>query len=352
LLRQGVEVDLVAGRAGGGMAVALESEIRVFDLQSDRIMASVPRLVAYLRARNPEAIVAGMTHCTAAAVLARTIARQSTKIIATEHNTMSRIVANTSGLKYRWMPLWSRWALKSSDAIVAVSAGVADDVSAQTGIPRDRFRVIYNPVITPALQSGAGASLDHPWFQPGQPPVILSVGRLDKQKDYPTLVRAFYRVRLQRTARLVILGEGPDRSRIEQAIAGLGLTTDVSLPGSDPNPYRFMRSAAVFAFSSQWEGFGVALLEALALDVPVVSTNCPHGPAEILGHGKYGALVPPGDPEAMSQAILAALDNPIRADTSAHLNQFKVENVALNYLSLVSALENPPFSRLETLKSE
>ncbi len=352
LHRQGAEVDLVVGRAGGAMAVPSVEQIRLFDLQSDRMMRSVPRLASYIRAEDPDAIIAGMTHSTAAALLARSIARRKTRIIATEHNTMSRIVANTTGLKYRWMPLWSRWALTSVDAIVAVSAGVADDISGQTKIPRDRFRVIYNPVISDALHSAAGESVDHPWLQSGEPPVILSVGRLDKQKDYPMLVRAFHRVRQRRPARLIILGEGPDRVRIEQAITELGLAADVSLPGSESNPYRFMSRAAVFAFSSQWEGFGVALVEALALGMPVVSTDCPHGPAEILSNGKFGTLVPVGDHEAMAQALLTALVNPARADCSAHLQQFTVENVALNYLSLVNALGAPSLSRLRTLKTE
>jgi glycosyltransferase involved in cell wall biosynthesis len=352
LLRQGVEVDFIVGRAGGDMAAALERAIPLYDLQSDRMMHSIRQLAKYLREREPDALIAGMTHSTAAAVLARAAAGRRTRIIATEHNTMSRIVANTSGLKYRLMPLWSRWALNSADAIVAVSAGVADDVSTQTGIPRDRFRVIYNPVITSALRSSAAAPLDHPWFRPGEPPVILTVGRLDKQKDFPMLIRAFHLVRQTRPARLVILGEGPDRNRIEKAVAHLGLSADISLPGSEANPYRFMSRSAVFAFSSQWEGFGVALLEALALGMPVVSTNCPHGPAEILCNGKYGALVPPGDHEAMSRALLNALDNPMRPDCSTHLQQFTIENVALNYLSLINALNDRSLSRLQTLKSE
>ena len=349
LCRQGAEVDLVVGRTGGNMGAVVEKEVRVFDLNSESMMRSVPRLAGYLRARDPDALIAAMTHSTAAAVLARMIARRNTRIVATEHNTMSRIVANTSGLKYRLMPMWSRWALNAADATVAVSAGVGDDVSTQTGIPRERFRVIYNPAITSTVHIGAEAPLDHPWFQPGEPPVVLSVGRLDKQKDYPMLVRAFELVRRRRPARLVILGEGSDRARIEETVAQLGLGADVSLPGTESNPYRFMSRSVVFAFSSQWEGFGVVLVEALALGLPVVSTNCPHGPVEILCKGKFGVLVPPGDHVAMSEAILAAIDNPKRVDCSAHLRQFTLENVAFEYVSLVKSLKEPSFETLETV---
>src|SRR5277367_4116103 len=339
LLQSGAKVDLVLGRAGGEMKMILEKDIPIFDLESEHMLRSVPRVAKYLRTRKPEAMICAMTHCSAAAVVARGIVRQKTKIVATEHNTMSKIVANTSGLKYRLMPVWSRWALNSADAIVAVSSGVADDLSAQTGILRKRVQVIYNPVITDALHSAAAATVEHPWFQAGEPPVILAVGRLDKQKDFPMLVRAFRLVRNRQSARLVILGEGPDRARIERVVYDTGLTKDVALPGFEYNPYRFMNRAAVFACSSQWEGFGVALVEALSVGVPVVSTNCTYGPAEILCDGKFGALVPVGDHEAMAQALLTALANPAQNDSSAHLcsahlEQFTVRSVVSNYLSI------------------
>lgn len=332
----GAEVDLVAGRTGGDMGMVLEKDIHVFDLESDHMMRSVPRVAKYLRAREPEAIIAAMTHCSAAAVMARAIARRKTKIVATEHNTMSKVVANTSGFKYRLMPLWSRWALNSADSIVAVSRGVADDLSAQTGIRRKRFSIIYNPVITDAIHTAATASVEHPWFQPGEPPVILAVGRLDKQKDFPMLVRAFRLVREHCRSRLMILGEGPDRNRIQRAVSDVGLTADVALPGFEHNPYRFMSRAAAFAFSSQWEGFGMVLVEALALGVPVVSTDCTYGPAEILCDGKFGTLVPVGDHEAMARALLKALVYPEQQDSSAHVQQFTVRNVASNYMAIIN----------------
>jgi glycosyltransferase involved in cell wall biosynthesis len=336
----GAEVEIVAGWADGKMALSLERNIRVFDLRSRRMIKSIPRLARYLRTRKPEAVIAAMTHCSAAAVAARAISGQKTMVIGTEHNTMSRIRENTAGLKYRLMPQWSRWALGSADVIVAVSSGVADDLSAQTGIARESIRVIYNPVISDTLRSAATVKTDHPWFQPGEPPVILGVGRLDRQKDFSMLVRAFRIVRERRTARLVILGEGPDRREIERTIADNGLLDDVALPGSEVNPYRFMKHSALLAMSSRWEGFGVVLVEALALGVPVVSTNCTHGPAEILCDGRFGALVPVGDEKAMAQSLLLTLDNPLRCDDAVHLEKFSIRAAALSYLSLVAQRRN------------
>lgn len=338
LHESGAEVDLVVGWSGGAIAAAIEKGICVFDLRSKRMMSSIPRLASYLKKREPEAVIAGMTHSTAAAVSARALSRTDPIVIATEHTTMSKVVANGKGVKYRLMPRWGRLTLDSADVIVAVSAGVADDLSAQTGIARERIQVIYNPVIASDLFSAAALDPGHPWLQPGEPPVILSVGRLEKQKDFPTLVRAFSLVARQRSSRLMILGEGPERGGIQRVITDLGLTNLVALPGSVINPYPFMSRAAAFALSSQWEGFGVVLVEALALGLPVVSTNCPHGPAEILRGGCYGTLVPVGDHETMARALLFALDNPVRGDASSHLGQFGVHNAAMHYLSAIDSV--------------
>jgi len=335
--QRGIETDLVAGTTAGSMGAFLDGNIPMFDLASSHMIRSVPKLAKYLRHRRPDALIAAMTHSTAAAVAARTIAQVKTRILATEHNTMSKVVANTPGLKYRLMPLWSRQALGSADAIVAVSRGVANDLSTQTGIARENIQVIYNPVITDALHKAAAAPVEHSWFKPYWLPVVLAVGRLDRQKDFSMLVRAFSLVKQRFAARLLILGEGPDRPRVERAVAELRLQESVAMPGFEQNPYRFMARSAVFASSSEWEGFGVALVEAMALGMSVVSTNCTHGPAEILCHGKFGALVPVGDHEAMAQALLLALKSSAHEDRTAHLEQFTVQKVVSEYLSLIAS---------------
>jgi glycosyltransferase involved in cell wall biosynthesis len=331
---QGVDVDLLAGKAGGEMATGLHPNVRVLDLRSNRMLMSVPRLTEYLRAEHPDALIAAMTQCTAAALLARGFVRDNVKVIATEHNSMSKVIANGRGLKYRLMPTWGRWALNSADHIVAVSSGVADDISLRTGIQRSRFHVIYNPVVSSGLYAAAQDPVHHPWFQAGQPPVVLAVGRLDKQKDFPMLLRAFRLVKDSTAARLLILGEGPDRSRIENTVRELGMENDVALPGFERNPYRFMRRSAVFALSSAWEGFGVVLVEALAIGLPVVSTNCTYGPSEILENGKHGTLVPVGDHEAMARGLLQAIRNPPRSNAN-HVQQFTIASVAAEYLRLI-----------------
>jgi len=223
--------------------------------------------------------------------------------------------------------------------IVAVSQGVAEDLSTLIQLSPDRVTVIYNPVITPNLLEQALAPLTHPWFEREQPPVILGAGRLSLQKDFPTLLRAFALVRQHRPARLVILGEGEERANLERLAIELGIQNDVSMPGFVDNPFAFMAKASVFVLSSAWEGFGNVLVEALACGCPVVATDCRSGPREILDNGRYGRLVPVGDHEALAKAILETLDNPdFPADRQTRIQramEFSVDAAVDKYLKVL-----------------
>jgi glycosyltransferase involved in cell wall biosynthesis len=220
---------------------------------------------------------------------------------------------------------------------------VADDLAAHFGIPRDRITVVHNPVVSGSLKEKAAAPVDHPWLASGAPPVVLSAGRLHPTKDYPTLIRSFARLRQVREARLLILGSGKNdeetarrRAELIELAAELGVSEDVDLPGFVPNPLPYMARAAVFVLSSLWEGFGNVLVEALACGCPVVSTDCPSGPAEILDHGRYGRLVPVGDDSAMAEAIAATLKSPPDRDVlRARGALFTVDRAVDAYLDLL-----------------
>jgi glycosyltransferase involved in cell wall biosynthesis len=195
-----------------------------------------------------------------------------------------------------------------TDGIVAVSEGVAADFASATGIPRRRIQVIYNPVITPALLHAASAPPTHVWFEDHSRPHVLGVGRLTRQKNFPALVDAFALMKREHpAARLVILGEGPERVTIEACIRRHGLQDSVALPGFIDNPYACMARAAVVALSSEWEGLPTVLIESLAVGTPVVATDCPSGPREILQNGAFGSLVPTGDIPALASALSRAL---------------------------------------------
>ena len=279
---------------------------------------------------------------TFAAVLAQRLARTPTRVTLREATTPSMAfqVKETSALKRAISETAMRWLYPRADAVVAVSKGVAQDLLNLMPQLKPKLTVIYNPVIDAAFHAKADAPVEHPWFQPNQPPVILGVGRHHFQKGFDTLLRAFARVRQQMPARLVILGEGPERPNLERLAAELGVAADVDLPGFDPNPFRYMRRAGVFVLSSRYEGLPNVLIQALACGCPVVSTDCPSGPWEILDGGRYGALVPVDDVEAMAQAIVRALSGQVATAPTAWLEQFHVEAVAEQYLRVM--LEQTP----------
>jgi glycosyltransferase involved in cell wall biosynthesis len=195
--------------------------------------------------------------------------------------------------------------------------------------------VLPNPVVTPELVECAAQPLDDPWFTAGAAPVVLGAGRLDQQKDFPTLIRAFAAVRSKRAARLVILGEGPERARLESLVEELGIGEHVRLPGFVSNPFSYMARAAVFVLSSAWEGMPGVLIQAMACGAPVVATDCESGPREVLASGKYGRLVPVGDHAALAEAIAATLDAPTSTLPPEALEPYTCEGAVDRYLHLL-----------------
>ncbi|MGB3636851.1 MAG: glycosyltransferase [Rivularia sp. (in: cyanobacteria)] len=348
-VEQGLKVDMILAQACGSLLEQLPSEIRLIDLKAESKISILPKLIKYLRAESPASMLAALHYPCEIALLAKRIAGVPTRIVVSEHNHLSLEAKRISQLSVRLTPLAARLLYPWADGIVSVSQGVAEDLAKVTKLPKKRIDLIYNPVITRELFVKAREKLNHPWFQPGEPPVILAVGRLHQQKDYPTLLRAFLRVRQIRRCRLVILGEGPEKVNLNHLIYELDLQTDVSLLGFVDNPYAYMAHSAVFVLSSAWEGFGNVIAEALAVGTPVVSTNCESGPAEILANGKYGELTPVGDTKAMAEAIDRVLAGNIKQVDADWLNQFKLETCAEKYLQV---LQLPVNSEQLTVSSE
>jgi len=333
---RGLKVDLVLAKAEGPYLSQVPLEVRVVDLGARRVLYSLGSLMRYLRWEQPQAMLSALTHANIVAIWAKLLAGVKTRLVVTEHNTLGQAMVNIPSVKIRSMPLLIGTFYPYADEVVAVSQGVAKDLVTLTRLPSEKVRVIYNPVITPELFVKAGELLDHPWFRPGEPPVILGVGRLTKQKDFPTLIRAFALVRKECRARLMILGEGEDRPKIEALVRELGLEEDVALPGFVDNPYKYMKRAAVFVLSSQWEGLPTVLIEALALGTPVISTDCPGGSAEILENGRWGQLVPVGNIRALAGAILAAIEDKGLPAAVDSLEKFTLERTVEEYLATLS----------------
>jgi glycosyltransferase involved in cell wall biosynthesis len=299
----------------------------------------LPRLAQDFKRARPDAILAIEAPFNLMAVWARRLARLGSRIVVSERIQVSRH-GSLSPWGDRQASALLRRAYLSADGIVAVSDGAADDLATYADIPRDRITTVYNPVVGPELIAKTREPLDHPWFAAGEPPLILSAGRLDPQKDYATLIRAFARVRARRPARLMILGAAAAESDYAaglKALTGqLGVDHDVAMPGFVQNPLAYMSRAAVFVLSSAYEGLGNVLIEALACGTPAVSTDCPSGPREILDHGRFGTLVPVGDDAALAHSIEQALDDPPPSERlRARAELFSVDRAADNYLRLL-----------------
>ena len=284
---------------------------RLIGLRSTHALWSVPSLASYLHRERPAAVLASDKLRTNLALLrARRLAGTPTRLGLRVSIQQSRELQLCSSAKRRRRLQRMRKVYPGFDPLIAVSRGVADDMAAIAGIDRERIQVLPNPVITREFLQQAAEPLSDPWFAPGSPPVILGVGRLEQQKEFPTLLRAFALLRRQRPCRLLILGEGSRRGELEALAQRLGISDDCRLPGHAPNPYPFMAQASVFVVSSAWEGIVNVLTEALALGTPAVATDCPSGPREILRDGELGTLVPVGDDAAMADAIQATLEDP------------------------------------------
>lgn len=296
----------------------------------------------YLRSQHPDVVLSALTYANLLALWARRMSGVSVPVVISERIALSQHCFNASNRhKWRWrfLPPLVRRSYPDSDAIVAVSNDVAEDLAAVTGLQRDNFTTIYNPVVDEALYQQANAPLDHPWFAPGSVPVILGVGRLSAQKDFPTLLRAFARVRVGRKVRLVILGEGKLRSTLEAMVRELGLQADVQLPGFVMNPFSYMARAAILGLSSLYEGLPGVIIQALACGCPVVSTDCPGGSAEILENGKFGPLVTPGDDVAFAEALASVLDEPPdKGSLRSRAELFSIDRAAEQYLNLLDEL--------------
>jgi glycosyltransferase involved in cell wall biosynthesis len=331
---KGITVDLVVADARGAYKNQVAGNVNIIDFGSKRSLASFPKLIGYLRLEKPRALISALEHTNVLSIWAKRLAFVPTQNIITEHISSSHIhyAAGYTPSKLRATLLAMRLSYPLANTIVTVSQGVADDLVQTIGVNKDKLEVIYNPVLNEGMFAKAEEPVDHPWFQKGQPPIILGVGRLEPQKDFPTLLRAFALLRKKQKARLMILGDGNLRPMLEALVKELGVEKDVQLPGFNNNPYAYMKRADVFVLSSVLEGLPTVLIEAMALGTPVVSTDCKSGPKEILGNSGYGTLVPTENPEALAAAIEKTLGSPRPVIDQNKLKRYTSDEATNNYL--------------------
>ena len=329
---RGFDVRVAVLKKRGRLVEHLPPKLPVDEIGGGRL-SCIPRLASYLRRHRPDAIISFMTYTNVVAIAAQALSLSAKRVVVSEHNTYSKSIRRSGILRliYQAAPYVYRWSRK----VICVSHGVEDDLVETTTLPRRYLTTVYNPVITDELLAASAAPPRHEWLTSKACPVILAVGRLEPQKNYPMLLRAVAIVRKKRECRLIILGEGPLRDELQCEIEKLGLQDCVDLHGFAPDAMSYMRTADLFVLASSWEGLSNVLIEAMAVGCPVVSTDAPHGPREVLRDGEFGRLVPVDDAGALAEAIETTLADPgDAASRTAWARSFSVDACAERYLEI------------------
>lgn len=337
-VERGLRVQFVVMSSEGELREALDRRIELHDLQVSRLRGLLLPLARYLRKTRPTVTLAPMWPLTSIAIAAWRLAGRPGRLIVSDHTQLS--ISAEQELK---VPRWllgriMRHSYPQASGVIAVSNGVKEDMCSLSGLDTALVRVIYNPTaVGIPFKRGDPDARSRLWG-PGHGKTILSVGTLKPQKDHATLIEAFALLPPELDAKLIILGEGALRRQLEEKIRSMNLEDRVSLPGFMLDPYPWYQTADLFVLSSRWEGFGNVLVEALECGVPVVSTNCDSGPAEILSDGRFGKLVPVRDPGALAGAMCASLreehDTTLLRDRAGDFTVTAISDKYLDYLQV------------------
>ncbi len=340
LQARGADIVLVLHQRRGELVPLLPPGIPVVNLDSTRTLHDIWRLRRFLLDAQPDVFMANVDHNNVAAALAKAAACSGTKLVICQHNPLSAGYHATVNWKHRMVPWFYRALASHIDHAVAVSNGIAGELAA-TGIRPAKVSTIFNAVIGDDFEDRASVPVHHPWLARKDRPVFVTAGRLVEMKDQRTLLRAFAIHLRRQPSRLMLLGMGPMLNELRGLATSLGIAEHVSFEGFVPNPLPYMRAADAFVLSSRSEGFGNVLVEAMGCGTPVISTDCPHGPAEILANGRYGILVPPRDSDALAPAFTRILDEREkwpRDGLRARAAQFSYEACADGYARLFRGL--------------
>ncbi|MCM3727698.1 glycosyltransferase [Neobacillus cucumis] len=293
LRSMGYDVEFVVFKKQGAFLSEVEKEFTIHELKINRSSESIFKLVTYFKQNRPDFFISAKHYINTNVLIAKLLSRTKTKIIVSGHGMFFK----RRGL----LPFLMKVTYTKADAIVAVSNGVGKNISEITNISADKITVIHNPVISEEFIQTYQQT--NAYVKPDGYKLILSIGRLSPEKDYTTLIKAFHKVREHHPVKLMIVGEGPERDKLQETINELNLNEDVALPGFKKNPIGYLKAADLFVLSSLTEGLPTVLIESLYCKTPIVSTDCPSGPDEILCNGEYGKLTPVGDAGQLAEAI-------------------------------------------------
>ena len=333
---RGLKVEIVLFRDGVPFyPEQLPSTVTVFRLGTKRKWSTQVALYRYLMKRKPAVLFSTKHVANLLVCRCRHLPRLHTKLVLGVNNNYFRdgTEVNTPARQSKFREIKRYYPL--ADAVITVSDGIRRALTEEAGLSGVAVRPIFNAIDIENIRNLAKEPAAHPWFETKDVPMLVSAGRLARQKDFPTMLRAFHATRRRLPCRLAILGRGPQKERLEALAGELGIADDVAFLGLVENPFAYMARADLFVLSSLWEGFGNVVAEALAIRVPVISTACPYGPAEILKRGEYGDLVPVGDWQALADAMTRSLSGRTRHfDHEVACKPFDAATAAGQYLQV------------------
>jgi len=341
-LERGYRIDLILMKKEGPYLEQLPKEVRVITFGTSRLFGTLPKLITYLKKDKPEALISIMRHMHLISVWAKMFARVKTKVILRVGIPFN--VPNTKSNLREWLlPVLSKIFYKKADAVVAVSADIAEDLKERLSIPEDKMHVIHNPKFLEEIREKAQKPVDEPWLQNKDVPVVIAMGRLAPQKGFDLLVRAVAKISKKRNVRLIILGEGGEKDNLLKIAKENGLSYHIKIVSFQKNPYALLAKSDVFALSSRFEGMPNALIEALACGLPVVATDCVSGPKEIIGaEDTYGLLVKTEDVDALVHGIEQILNDETlrelyRKKALIRAEDFSHDLILKQYVDLIEA---------------
>ena len=331
----GYEVEFVLRQARGELLEEARKAFLVTDLAVPRVRFLLPRLASYLKTHRPDALIAAMWPLTVVAPVAQRVARSPCRVLVSEHGMLSAQYRDWGVLHRAMLMLSTGIGYRLADHRVGVSTGLVREMANLSWMRIGGFHVIHNPVpLRPEPSVEVIRDADSRW-RGSRGQRIITVGSMKAVKNHPLLLRAFAQLELP-NARLMFVGGGAGRDALLSLAQELGVADRVILAGFQPDPTPFYKTADLFVLSSDYEGFGNVIVEALACGTPVVSTDCPSGPGEILDHGRFGRLVPVGDADALASAMREALEAPIDRDALKNrAAEFSPEIAARKYLDLL-----------------
>ena len=334
--QKGYDVDVIVLKKIGQYLDNVNPKVRIINLNSNRALLSLIPLIRYLKKNNPYTLISSLSHLNIISIIAKLIINKiDTKVILVEHNDLRDNYNSKFNFKKKIVKLLMSFTYKKAHKVIAVSNGVLEYILTFINLDKSKVKVIYNPIFDQSIITKMREQADEQWLKSENTPLILGVGRFTEQKNFELLIRAFAIVRQKIDAKLIIIGEGHLKNNLISLAKSFDLQGHFSFPGFVKNPYKYMANSSLVVLSSNYEGFGNVLVEAMACGTQVISTDCNSGPSEILENGLWGTLVPVNDELELAKAIIDSLEKKKYHNVLKRAKDFSIDLKGKEYIEVI-----------------